>query len=106
MKKIIKDTISKLAHYNDLHNVFLKERYIQSKIAKETYKSKQKTFTNEPMHVELKFTHIILSNTNDYSIDTPISHVIGRDPDFISYGDAFLGTGGGFVKNLFWLHTE
>jgi hypothetical protein len=98
--------ISKLAYSKDLYNVSLKERYIQSKIAKETYKSKQKTFIDKPMRAELKLIYTRLSNPTDFSLDTPISHVIDRDPDFISYGDASLDAGGGFVTNLFWWHTE
>ena len=98
--------ISKLANSNDLYNVSLKERYIQNKIAKETYKSKQKTFIGKPMRLELKLVYNILSNPKDYSLDTPIFHMINRNPDFISYGDASLDAGGGFVENLFWWHTE
>ena len=76
--------ISKLAHSNDLYNINLKKRYIQSKNAKETYKSNRKTFINKPVRVELKLIYKILSDREDYSLDTPTSHVIDRDSDFIS----------------------
>ena len=105
-KASIKSMISKLAHSNDLHNLELKEKYIQSKIAKETYKCKQKTFISKPMRTELKLIQQILSNPTKYSLDTPIAHVVKRDPDFITYGDACLEAGGGFFENKFWWHTE
>ena len=93
--------ISKLANSNDLYNVSLKERYIQSKIANETYKSKQKTFIDKPTRAELELIYNILSNPKDYSLYTPISHVINRDPDFILYGDASLDGGVVSLKTYF-----
>ena len=48
----------------------------------------------------------ILSNPKIYNLGTPISHLISRDPDFLTYGDACLEAGGGYSENLFWWHIE
>ena len=104
-KKAIKEMITKLAHSSDLGNLELKERYIQSRITKETYRCKQKTFITKHMRTELKLIHQILSNPTRYSLDTPIAHVVHRDPEFITFGDASLEAGGGFANDCFWWHT-
>ena len=44
----------------------------------------------------------ILSSPNKYNLETPIAHLIEREPDIISYGDALLEAGGGFSENNFW----
>lgn len=39
--------------------------------------------------------------------ETPIAHIIPREPDFVSFGDACLITGGGFSSDLlFWWWLE
>ena len=58
------------------------------------------------MRTELKLIHQILANPDKYSLDTPISHIIDRDPDFETYGDASLEAAGGFAYNIFWWHVE
>ena len=44
---------------------------------------------------ELKMMIDILSHPKTFSLETPIAHVINRDPDFITYGNAYLEVGGG-----------
>ena len=58
------------------------------------------------MRAELKLIHRVLSNPKKILLETPIAHIIHREPDFISYGDASLEAGGGFIHNVFWWHTE
>ena len=48
----------------------------------------------------------ILSNKKVYTLESPIAHIIKREPDFTSYGDASLEAGGGYSENLFWWHVE
>ena len=48
----------------------------------------------------------ILSHPKVYSLDIPIAHIIHRDPDFTSFGDASLEAGGGYSNDLFWWHIE
>ena len=54
------------------------------------------------MRTELDIMKQILSNPKKYNLETPIAHIIERDPDFTSYGDACLEAGGGYLENLFW----
>ena len=58
------------------------------------------------MKEELRMMKDILSNPKKFNLETPIAHVINREPDFISYGDACLEAGGGYSQNMFWWHIE
>ena len=58
------------------------------------------------MRTELIIIKSILSNPKKYNLETPIAHIIQREPDFIPYGDACLEAGGGYSENLFWWHVE
>ena len=42
-----------------------------------------------------------LSSPNVYNLATPIAHIIHKDPDFITYGDACLEAAGGYSEGLF-----
>ena len=49
----------------------------------------------------------ILSHPLQYNLETSIVHLVPRDPDFVTYGDAYLEAVGGFSEDLkFWWHTE
>ena len=84
----------------------LKERFVSKKIAQETYRCQHKAFIDKSMRDELGIMKDILSNTSVYNLESPIAHIIKREPDFISYGDASLEAGGGYCENLFWWHVE
>ena len=70
------------------------------------YKCREKTFITKVMRAELKLIHRVLAYPKKFSLETPIAHIIQREPDFTSYGDASLEAGGGFIHNVFWWHTE
>ena len=53
------------------------------------------------MRAELKIIHNVLAKPKQFCLETPIAHVIKREPDFITLGDASLEAGGGFADNLF-----
>ena len=58
------------------------------------------------MRSELNMMIQILSSPSIYDLTTPIAHVIQKDPDFTSYGDACLEAAGGYSEGLFWWHIE
>ena len=58
------------------------------------------------MKYELDLMIKILSNPKKYNLETPIAHVVKRDPDFTTYGDDCLEAGGEFADQLFWWHVE
>ena len=105
-KSDIKKLITEVANTKGLKNHDLKEKFLQSKIAKDTYKCQHKAFINKTMKSELRTMINILSNPDKYNLETPIAHIVKREPDFVTFGDACLEAGGGFSENLFWWHVE
>ena len=105
-KEEIKLLISNMANSKDEANYIMKDKILQKTIAKETYKCQHKTYIDKEMRTELIIMKNILSNPKKYNLETPIAHIIHREPDFISYGDACLEAGGGYSENLFWWHVE
>ena len=105
-KNDIKKLITEVANTKGLKNHDLKETFLQSKIAKDTYKCQHKAFINKTMKSELSTMINILSNPDKYNLETPIAHIVKREPDFVTFGDACLEAGGGFSENLFWWHVE
>ena len=85
-----------MAATKNLDNYDLKEKFIQSKIAKKTYKSRQQAFINKQIRAELKLIHHILANQNKFN-----SYNKKKQPDFITLGDSSLEARGGFTKALF-----
>jgi len=79
-----------------------RKHFAFSKIMKAVWNTKTTFFITIPLRNELRYLHHIFSSKK-YKIQSPISHVIPRDPDYIAHGDACLDGAGGFSSKLkFW----
>ena len=59
------------------------------------------------MRSEIKIMKEVLSNPNKYKLETPIAHIILREPDFITVGDSCLEAVGAKPDNLkIWWHIK
>ena len=98
MRTWIRDT-----HLSDPDLISVTRKHFAfSKIMKAVWNTKTKFFITTPLRNELRYLHHIFSSKK-YKIQSPISHVIPRDPDYIAYGDACLDGAGGFSTKLkFW----
>ena len=94
--------ITEIAHAKNIDGMERKERFLQSKISKEIYNCKVTVFISKKMRFELKIMDKVLSNPKQYNLGTPIAHLVQREPDFVTYGDACLEAGGGFSDGKFW----
>ena len=101
-----KKLTTEVANTKGLENNEPKQRFVDSKIAKEIYKCQHKVFIDKPMKYEISMMINILSNPKEYNLETHIAHIAKRDPDFITLGDTCLEAEGGYFKNLFWWHVE
>ena len=68
--------ITDVANAKNTNSHQLKEKFIKSKIAKEIYNCKHKAFMTKAMKSELKIMKHILSHPKQYSLETPIAHLI------------------------------
>ena len=59
------------------------------------------------MRLEIKIMKKVLSNPNKYNLETPISHIILKEPDFITVGNSYSEAAGTKSDKLnFWWHVE
>ena len=68
--------ISEVANARHTDTYELKDKFIQSKIAKEIYNCQHKTFINRTIRGELKIMQHILSHPGQHSLETPKAHLI------------------------------
>ena len=88
--------ITELSKSKNIEQFHIRERYVQSKIAKEIFKCREMVHINKPMRIELKYIKDVLSNPKRFNLKTHIAHMIDREPEYIAYGDASLEAAGGF----------
>ena len=105
-KKLVKGMITELSKSKNTEQFQIRERYVQSKIAKEIFKCREMVHINKPMRIELKYIKDVLSNPKRFNLKTHIAHMIDREPEYIAYGDASLEAAGGFSEGNFWWHME
>jgi hypothetical protein len=105
-KKLVKGMITELSKSKNTEQFQIRERYVQSKIAKEIFKCREMVHINKPMRIELKYIKDVLSNPKRFNLKIHIAHMIDREPEYIAYGDASLEAAGGFSEGNFWWHME
>jgi len=77
-----------------------KFRWFSSKVAKAIWYCKSLTFISSDLRRELDFLVQIFENPAIYQWESPIAHLIPREPDYIGWQDACLTGGGGFSLTL------
>ena len=66
------------------------DKFIKKIITRETYQCKHQAFINAPMKQELKYLEKVLTNPDIFKLETLISHLVNREFDITSKGDACL----------------
>ena len=97
-KRDIKIIIETVAQCNNSSN--LQARFPQRYIAKEIYSCTAATYINKILRSELKIIKEIFFHPLQYNMETYIAHIVHRDPDFVTFGDACLEAAGGFSEDL------
>ena len=106
-QKEITEMIMAVAASPTTEEAQLRETFLQKKISRSTYDSKIKCHMNKSMHVELSFLGEILANEEKYPLQTPIAHLVEREADFHTFGDACLNAAGGYCDSpKFWWHLQ
>lgn len=83
-----------------------KRNFAQKHIQKRIWQSKQEHFFNTQTKKDIKLLYQFLQQPAS-RWEVPIAHVVDRDPEFESFGDASLDSGGGFSTTLrFWWYWE
>ena len=90
--------IEAVAQCND--TVSHQARFLQRKIVQEIYNYTTKTHINKHMRSELQIITNVLSHPLKYNLESPIAHLVPRDPDFITYSCACLEAAGDFSEGL------
>ena len=81
----------------------LKGNFALSKAAKKVWNFSKRYFLLPTMKSAMRLLLFVLENPDRYKWETPITHLVERDPDFITLGDASLDAGGGYSMDLkFW----
>ena len=84
-----------------IENHYLFERFTQSKITKYMYSYKHKANINKIIKFELKIIVEVMSHPTRYKMETPIAHLVHREPECITYDDTYLEVGSGFSEVFF-----
>ena len=72
---------------------------MQSSLAKEIWEDNAKHRLNKSAKDETKFLVKLLSDKERFKWEIPIAHMIPKEPDCESWGDACLTGGGSFPLN-------
>ena len=83
------------------------DNFVQKKVCKSLYASKEPCFISKELRDELDFITHIVRNPTLFKWEGPIAHLVPRTPDYSSWGDASLYAGGGFSLDLgFWWYIN
>ena len=84
-----------------------KVKWTQSSLVKEIWKDNAKCRLNKSAKEEIKMLVTILSDKDRFKWEIPMAHMIPKEPDCESWGDACLTGGGAFSLNAsFWWETK
>ena len=106
-RKEVLNLAREVANDLDISSVMLRKKFLERKIATDIYHSRVKIFVTTQMAEELRFLTQILEDIEGCPLSCPIAHLIPREPDCQTFGDACLDAAGGFSDCLgFWWHVQ
>ena len=83
------------------------DAFLQKKISRSLYQSKEPCFISKELSFELSFLHDVLADPSAYPWECPIAHLVPRSPDFTATGDSSLFAAGGYSLDLkFWWYIS
>ena len=101
------NTLQHIKTHSTDSDATLQLHFAKQQATSSIYSNKSPAFISRNIRAELTIIQTVLSSPSIFQWSAPIGHLIPRDANFQSWGDASLLAGGGFSLDLqFWWHIQ